>query len=67
MAQHSYPWLDVQYKLGEARVYYVTKKYWCHAINKYSEDVFGAPLRFYIPDEIIEANEKLVLPAEGTV
>jgi hypothetical protein len=67
MAQMSYPWPDVQHELGGARVYYVTKKYWDQAIKKYAEQVVGAPLNFDVPDKVIKANEKLVLPDEVTV
>jgi hypothetical protein len=67
MAQPSYPWPDVQHELGGARVYYVTKKYWDLAIKKYSEQLVGSELNFDVPDKVIKANEKLVVPDEVTV
>jgi hypothetical protein len=67
MAQPSYPWPDVQHELGGARVYYVTKKYWDQAIKKYSEQLVGSALNFDVPNGVIKANEKLVLPDEVTV
>jgi hypothetical protein len=67
MAAPSYPWPDVQHELGGARVYYITKKYWDQAIKKYSEELVGDSLNFDVPDEIVKANQNLVLPEDVTV
>jgi hypothetical protein len=67
MAQPSYPWPEYQHELGGARVYYVTKKYWDQAIKQYAEQLVGSPLKFDVPQEVIEANKEIKLPDEVTV
>jgi hypothetical protein len=67
MAQPSYPWPEYQHELGGARVYYVTKKYWDASIKNYVRQMVGADLVFDVPDEIIKANETMIVPEEVVV
>ncbi len=67
MAQPSYPWPDVQHELGGARVYYVTKKYWDTTIKNYVKLMAATELNFDVPDEIVKANETMIVPDEVTV
>jgi len=67
MAQPSYPWPDVQHELGGAKVYYVTKKYWDRVVKDYVRQMVGADLNFDVPDEIVKANEKMIVPDEVLV
>jgi hypothetical protein len=62
MAQPSYPWPDVQHELGGARVYYVTKKYWDSTVKNYVRQMVGSDLNFDVPDEVVKANETLIVP-----
>ncbi|HTP21834.1 MAG TPA: hypothetical protein VMJ65_19660 [Solirubrobacteraceae bacterium] len=65
MAQPSYPWPEVQHELGGARVYYIRKDYWNSTVKRYLRQMVGADLEFVVPDDIVEANSRLVVP--GTV
>jgi hypothetical protein len=67
MAQPSYPWPEYQHELGGARVYYVTKKYWDTSIKNYVRQMVGADLVFDVPDEVIKANETMIVPEEVVV
>ncbi len=67
MAQPSYPWPDVQHELGGARVYYVTKKYWDTTIKNYVKLMAATELDFNVPDEVVKANETMIVPDEVTV
>ncbi len=67
MAQPSYPWPDVQHELGGARVYYVTKKYWDTTIKNYVKLMAATELEFNVPDEVVKANETMIVPDEVTV
>lgn len=64
MAQPSYPWPEYQHELGGARVYYVTKKYWDSTVKKYIQQMTGAEFIFDVPDEVLKANEKFIVPEE---
>jgi hypothetical protein len=64
MAQPSYPWPEYQHELGGARVYYVTKAYWDAVVKNYVRQVVGADLVFDVPDELIKANEEMIVPDE---
>jgi hypothetical protein len=67
MAQPSYPWPDVQHELGGARVYYVTKKYWDKVVKNYVKQMTGTELVFDVPDELVKANEVMIVPDEVLV
>lgn len=67
MAQPTKPWPDVQHELGGARVYYVTKKYWDASIKNYVEQMVGGELSFDVPQEVIDANATMRIPAEVLV
>ncbi len=68
MAQPSYPWPEYQHELGGARVYYVTKTYWDRVVKKYAQQMVGADLVLdNIPDEVIKANETMIVPEEVLV
>ncbi len=68
MAQPSYPWPEYQHELGGARVYYVTKKYWDRVVKQYANQMVGSDLVFdNIPDELIKANETMIVPEEVLV
>jgi hypothetical protein len=67
MAQPSYPWPQYQHELGGARVYYVTKKYWDTTVKNYVRQMVGADLDFNVPDEIVKANEEMIVPDEVLV
>jgi hypothetical protein len=67
MAQPTKPWPDVQHELGGARVYYVTKKYWDASIKNYVEQMVGGELSFDVPQELIDANYTMKIPAEVLV
>jgi len=64
MAQPSYPWPDMQHELGGAKIYYVTKKYWDSTVKNYVRQMVGADLNFDVPDSVIKANEKMIVPDE---
>jgi hypothetical protein len=64
MAQPSYPWPEYQHELGGARVYYVTKKYWDATVKDYVRQMTGTDLDFNVPDEIVKANEEMIVPDE---
>ena len=55
------------HELGGAWVYSVTKKAWDQAIKEYSEQLVDSALNFDVPDMVIKANDKLVVPDEVTV
>ncbi len=67
MAQPSYPWPEYQHELGGARVYYVTKRYWDTTVKEYVRQMVGADLVFDVPDEVIKANETMIVPEEVLV
>lgn len=48
-------------------MYSVTKKAWDQAIKEYSEQLVDSALNFDVPDMVIKANDKLVVPDEVTV
>jgi len=62
MAQPSYPWPEVQHELGGARVYYIRKNYWDSTVKNYLRQMVGADLEFVVPDDVVEANSRLVVP-----
>jgi len=67
MAQPTKPWPDVQHELGGARVYYVTKKYWDASIKNYVQQTVGGELCFDVPQDVIDANYTMKIPAEVLV
>lgn len=67
MAQPSYPWPEYQHELGDARVYYITKKYWDSTIKNYIRQMVGADLDFNVSDELVKKNEKMIIPDEVVV
>jgi hypothetical protein len=62
MAQPSYPWPEVQHELGGARVYYIRKDYWDSTVKRYLRQMVGADLEFAVPNDVVEANSRLVVP-----
>jgi hypothetical protein len=68
MAQPIYPWPEYQHELGGARVYYVTRNYWDRVVKQYAHQMVGSDLVFdNIPDELIKANENMIVPEEVLV
>jgi hypothetical protein len=62
MAQPSYPWPEVQHELGGARVYYIRKDFWDSTVKAYLRQMVGADLEFVVPDDVVEANSRLIVP-----
>ncbi|HEX2981118.1 MAG TPA: hypothetical protein VHO48_12695 [Anaerolineaceae bacterium] len=67
MAQPTKPWPEYQHELGGARIYYVTKKYWDSSLKDFTQQMMGSPMLFDVPDEIIKANETLIIPEDVTL
>lgn len=67
MAQPSYPWPEVQHELGGARVYYIRKDYWDSTVKDYVRQMVGADLEFVVPNDVVDANSRLVVPSEVLV
>jgi hypothetical protein len=67
MAQPSYPWPEVQHELGGAKVYYVRKNYWDSTVKNYVQQMVGAELDFNVPQSVVDANAKLIVPLDVTV
>jgi len=67
MAQPSYPWPEVQHELGGARVYYIRKDYWDSTVKRYLRQMVGADLEFVVPNDVVEANSRLVVPGAVVV
>ncbi|MEC9487881.1 MAG: hypothetical protein UMV23_00105 [Halanaerobium sp.] len=65
MAQFQYPWPEYQHELGGARVFYVDRKYWNSTIKDYVKQMVGTEMLRPAPKELIEKNEKLVLPSDS--
>lgn len=57
----------MQHELDEAWVYSVTKKVRDQAIKEYSEQLEDSVPNFDVPDMVIKANDKPVVPDEVTV
>jgi hypothetical protein len=57
----------MQHELGGAKIYYVTKKYWDQTVKNYVRQMVGADLNFNVPDSVIKANEKMIVPDEVLV
>ncbi len=65
MGLPTYKWPDVQHELGGAKVYYLSREMWELTIrDEYPEQVARAKLMPNPPKELIEANEKLIIPEE---
>ncbi len=67
MAQPSYPWPEVQHELGGAKVYYIRKNYWESTVKDYLRQMVGADLVFDVPEEVREANKRLIVPGDVLV
>ncbi|MFP4498247.1 MAG: N-acetyltransferase [Vulcanimicrobiota bacterium] len=67
MAQPSYPWPDIQHELGGARVFYVRTDYWHKFVKRYLEDLIGTTLSTDVSEELLKANERMILPEAVTV
>ena len=66
--QPSYPWPENQHELGGARIFYITHKYWDQMVKDYTRQMVGADLVFdNIPDELVKANETMIVPEEIVV
>lgn len=65
MAQYQYPWPEYQHELGGARVFYVDRNYWNTTIRDYVKQMVGAEMKRPAPKELIEKNEKLVMPEDS--
>jgi hypothetical protein len=64
MAMHSYPWPEYQHELGGATVFYVTKKTWEEEVKEnYLPQIARTNFK-PAPKELIEKNEKLVMPKD---
>ncbi|HOO78121.1 MAG TPA: N-acetyltransferase [bacterium] len=62
MALPSYPWPEEQHELGGAKIFYLTRELWEESIKEeYLEQVSRTA---FLPadDDIIAANEKLIIP-----
>ncbi|MBC8255327.1 MAG: N-acetyltransferase [Ardenticatenia bacterium] len=66
--QPSYPWPENQHELGGARIFYITRKYWDQVVKDYTRQMVGTELVFdNIPDELVKANESMIVPEEVVV
>jgi len=62
MALPSYPWPDMQHELGGAKIFYLTRELWEESIrDEYLEQVSRSSFE-PAPDDLVAANEKLIIP-----
>lgn len=63
MALPSYPWPDHQHELGGAKIFYLSRELWEEEIrDRYLEQVAHGFFKPDPPKELIEQNEKIIVP-----
>jgi len=64
MAQPTYPWPEYQHELGGAKVFYLSKQQWISEVkDNYLPQIARTNFK-PAPKELIEKNEKLIMPKD---